>query len=253
MVGAITAGILLSLILVRTTASDLTAPGQPNAEQTSAPPVSVTFTTDTTTSTGPATIATPTPPTVGSAIPAESSAEPQRPAAAMVLSNGVPVDPHPDPGPRTFHPVTDPPPNAPVTPPPNEPDPATLRDPTVVATGWLNALCWYDYRGAPGDNLRRAATFGSMQMPPGQDPWTLTDAAWADVTGRQLSSACTGITTALEPITHGATTVTTVRISATQILSAAGTPFQAMPVAITRNITQDPTGRWSIGAPMTAN
>jgi len=210
-------------------------------------------TTDTTTSAAPAMIATPTPASVGSSIPAASSAEPQRPAAAMVLSSGVPVDPHPDPGPRTFRPVTDPPPNAPVTSPPNEPDPATFADPTLVATGWLNALCWYDSQGAPGDNLRRAAAFGSTQMPPGQDPWTLTDQAWAEVTNRELSSACTGITATIEPITHGGTTVTTVRITATQILSTAGTPFQTMPVAITRSITQDPAGRWSIGAPMTAN
>ena len=57
-----------------------------------------------------------------------------------------------------------------------------FQDPAAVAAAWLSALCWYDYRGGRDDNTRRAAAYGDTQMPPGQDPWTLDDRAWAQIT-----------------------------------------------------------------------
>jgi hypothetical protein len=140
-----------------------------------------------------------------------------------------------------------------LTPPPDGPDPQVFQDPAAVAVAWLSALCWYDYRGGRDDNTRRAAAYGDTQMPPGQDPWTLDDQAWAQITTGQLSSACTGITSTVETVSHDGVDETTVNLSATEVLSAAGTAYQSAPINITRILQRDPGGHWGIARQVVAN
>ena len=128
-----------------------------------------------------------------------------------------------------------------------------FADPAAVAAAWLSALCWYDYRTGRDDNTRRAAGYGDIQMPPGQDPWTFDDRAWAQITAAQTSSACTGITATPETMSRNGTDETTVTLTATQVLSAAGTAYQSVPITLTRILQRDPAGRWGIGRPVTAS
>ena len=68
-----------------------------------------------------------------------------------------------------------------------------------------------------------------------------------------MSSACTGITATVETLPRNGTDETTVNLTATQVLSANGAPYQSSPVNLTRNLRQDPAGRWRIGRAVTAN
>jgi len=155
---------------------------------------------------------------------------------------------------RTPRSAAAPPAPAAATPPPDEPAPNVYRAPAALAQAWLNALCWCDFRGARTDNTRRAALYGNTQMPPGQDPWTLNEQAWRQITAAQLSAACTGITATVETVSHPTgPDSTTVRLTATQVLSSGGTTYQAAPVTLTRTVNQDPDWRWLIGRPVTAN
>jgi len=90
-------------------------------------------------------------------------------------------------------------------------------------------------------------------MPPGQDPWTFDDRAWAQITAAQTSSACTDITATAETVSHNGTDETTVTLTATQVLSAAGTAYQSVPITLTRILQRDPAGHWGIGRSVTAN
>jgi len=242
------AAVVVSLVIVRVTASEPeTAP--PLARVTTGAPDAAPWTT----------LSVPTgstaAPAVSTAGPGSSSfAAPQQPSATLVLSSGAPVDPRLDRAPRTARPA----PPAPVmtvalTPPPDSPDPRVFADPAAVAAAWLSALCWYDYRAGRDDNTRRAAVYGDIQMPPGQDPWTFDDRAWAQITAAQMSSACTNITATAETVSRNGTDETTVTLTATQVLSAAGTAYQSVPVALTRILQRDPAGRWGIGRPVTAS
>jgi hypothetical protein len=128
-----------------------------------------------------------------------------------------------------------------------------FQNPAAVAAAWLSALCWYDYQGGRDDNTRRAAAYGDTQMPPGQDPWTLDDQAWAQITTGKLSSACTGITATVETVSHNGVDETTVNLTATQVLSAAGTAYQSTPINLARILQRDSDGHWGIGRAVMAN
>ena len=165
--------------------------------------------------------------------------------ATMVLSSGAPVNPRVDRSPRTARLASTPPSLAgALTPPPDTPDPQVFRDPAAVATAWLSALCWYDYRAGRDDNTRRATLYGSIDMPTSQNPWTLNEQAWTQITAAQTSSGCTDITATAETLTHNGTDETTVNLSATQILSAAGTAYQSTRITMTRLIQPDAQGNW---------
>lgn len=174
------------------------------------------------------------------------------PRATLVLSSGVPVVPHPVRAPQTYRP-------APTTmlaalpTPPTNPDPGVFSDPAQLAAAWLSALCWYDYRAERDENTRRAGVFGDTSMPPGQDPWTLDDQAWARVTAAHLGSGCTDITATVAQTSHDTTDRVTVTLTATQVLTVDGTPYQASPITLTRTLHPGPDGRWLIGTPVTAN
>lgn len=176
----------------------------------------------------------------------------QPPAATLVLSSGVPVDPRVDRTPRTARQAL-PPVTVALTPPPESPDPQVFGDPVAVSVAWLSALCWYDYRGSRDDNTRRAAVYGNVDMPAGQDPWTLDDLAWAQISKAHLSSACTGVTAAVEEVSHNDIEETTVNLTATQVLSAAGAPYQSTPITLTRILHRDPDGHSAIARAVTAN
>ena len=122
-----------------------------------------------------------------------------------------------------------------------------FADPAAVAAAWLSALCWYDYREGRDDNTRRAAVYGDIQMPPGQDPWTFDDRAWAQITAAQTSSACTSITATVETLSRNGTDETTVTLTATQVLSTTGTAYQSAPITLTRILQTDPDGLWRVG------
>jgi hypothetical protein len=242
------AAVVVSLVIVRVTASE-PEPTPTLARVTTGAPDAAPWTT----------ISVPTgstaAPAVSTAGPGSSSfAAPQQPSATLVLSSGAPVNPRLDRAPRTARPA----PPAPVmtvalTPPPDSPDPRVFADPAAVAAAWLSALCWYDYREGRDDNTRRAAVYGDIQMPPGQDPWTFDDRAWAQITAAQTSSACTDITATVETLSRNGTDETTVTLTATQVLSAAGIPYQSVPITLTRILKRDPAGHWGIGRPVTAN
>ena len=52
---------------------------------------------------------------------------------------------------------------------------------------------------------------------------------------------------------HNGIDETTVTLTATQVLSAAGTAYQSVPIDLTRIVQRDPAGHWGIGRPVTAN
>ena len=243
----LTAGVVASLVIVRVTASETPTP----ARVTTGPaaPAAAPWTT-TSAPTG-----TTSAPTVSTAAPGPSSPPtPGQPPATLVLSSGAPVNPRLDRAPRTARPAPTPPVMAAApTPPPDSPDPQVFAEPAAVAAAWLSALCWYDYRESRDDNTRRAAAYGDIQMPPGQDPWTLDDLAWAQITAAQTTSACTDITATPETVSHNDTDETTVTLTATQVLSATGTAYQSAPITLTRILQTDPDGHWRVGRPVTAN
>ena len=175
------------------------------------------------------------------------------PLVTLVLSSGALVNPLLDGTARTPRPASSPPKVVAPTSPPDGPDADVFRDPAAVARAWLAALCWYDYRAGRVDNTRRAAAYGNIQMPPERDPWTLDDLAWAQITAARASSACTGITATVETVSHNGTDETTATLTGTQVLSTAGTGYQAVPIDLTRVLQRDPTGHWRIGRPVTAN
>ena len=246
------AAVVVSLVIVRVTASEPEPTPTPARHATDAGAAEPAAAPGTTLS---APTVTTTAPAVSAAVPGSSSAAaPGQPSATLVLSSGAPVNPRLDRAPRTARPA----PPAPVmtvalTPPPAIPDPQVFGDPAAVAAAWLSALCWYDYREGRDDNTRRAAVYGDIQMPPGQDPWTFDDRAWAQITSAQTSSACTGITATVETLARNGTDDTTVTITATQVLSAAGTAYQSVPITLTRILQRDPAGHWGIGRPVTAS
>ena len=243
---SLAAAVVVSLVIVRVTASE-PAPAPTPARATTgaaAPWTTISAPTDTTSA-----------PAGSTTTPSSSSpAAPQQPPATLVLSSGAPVNPRLDRAPRTARAA----PPAPVmtaalTPPPDSPDPQVFADPTTVAAAWLSALCWYDYRAGRDDNTRRAAVYGDIQMPPGQDPWTFDDRAWNQITSAQTSSACTGITATVETVSRNGTDETTVTLTGSQVLSAAGKAYQSVPITLTRILQRDPAGHWGIGRSVTAN
>ena len=244
------AAVVVSLVIVRVTASQPEPTPTPARVTTgAAAPAAAPWTTIS------APTGTTSAPTVSTADPGPSSPPtPGQPPATLVLSSGAPVNPRLDRAPRTARAA----PPAPVmtaalTPPPDSPDPQVFGDPAAVAAAWLSALCWYDYREGRDDNTRRAAVYGDIQMPPGQDPWTFDDLAWAQITAAQTSSACIDITATPETVSHNGTDETTVTLTATQVLSAAGTAYETAPIDLTRILQRDPAGHWGIGRPVTAN
>jgi len=243
------ATVVVSLVIVRVTASEPEPAPTPARPATGfAAPAAAPWTT----------LSAPTgataAPAVSAAAPGSSSAAaPRQPSATLVLSSGAPVNPRLDRAPWTARPAPTPPASVALTPPPDSPDPQVFADPAAVAATWLSALCWYDYRAGRDDNTRRAAVYGDIQMPPGQDPWTFDDRAWAQITAAQTSSACTDITATVETVSHNGTDETTVTLTATQVLSAAGTAYQSVSITLSRILQRDPAGHWGIGRPVTAN
>ena len=247
-VAGLAAAVVVSLVVVRVTAEE-PVPTPARITTANAAPLP-TFS---------APVRTPSPPSPRSVSKTGSSSvapvDTQQPpsAATLVLSSGAPVDPRLDRTPRTAQPASNPPVTVALLPPPDSPTPHVFGDPAAVAVAWLSALCWYDYREGRDDNTRRAAVYGDIRMPPGQDPWTLDDRAWAQITAAQLSSACTGITAAVETVSHNGTDETMVNLRAAQVLSAAGAAYQSTPISVTRILQRDPDGHWGIGRAVTAN
>jgi len=244
------AAVVVSLVIVRVTASEPEpAPTSARVTTVDAAPAAAPW----------STISAPTGTTAAPAVStarqvSSSTAAPRQPSATLVLSSGAPVNPRLDRAPRTARPASPAPVmTAALTPPPDSPDPQVFADPAAVAAAWLSALCWYDYREGRDDNTRRAAVYGDIQMPPGQDPWTFDDRAWNQITSAQTSSACTGITATVETLSRNGTDETTVTITATQVLSTAGTAYQSVPITLTRILQRDPAGHWGIGRPVTAS
>lgn len=239
--------VVVSLGIVRLTAS------APSASTTPAPTRSATGTAQLTALSPPLIRTSPsTEPSTTVSGSAHPVVPQQPPAATLVLSSGVPVNPRLDRTPRTARPAP-PPVTGALLPPPDSPDPKVFLDPAAVSDAWLSALCWYDYRGSRDDNTRRAATYGNVDMPSGRDPWTLDDRAWAQITTAHLSSACTGITATVEELSHNDIEQTTVHLTATQLLSAAGAAYQSTPISLTRILHRDSNGHWAIGRAVTAN
>lgn len=246
--GAITAGILLSLILARL----LTADPAPVADPTTPTPAASVAgdvvhigppTSPAARATTPSTATTAS--TVGAA-PAATAG----PAASMVLSSGAQVVPRPARPPQSYRPAPTGLPDTPPQSPADTPDPAVYADPADLATAWLTAMCWYDYRTGPDENIRQAAAYGDTAMPPAGNPWAMDEQAWAQVTAGHLGSGCTSITAV--PV-HDGIEQDTVTLTATQVLLVDGAPYQAVPISLTRSLEHDPDGRWLIGPAVTAN
>jgi len=245
-VSGLAAAVVISLVIVQITEADPPELASPPVTNAQTDPVSAL---STATSAPNATSSTPAPESTTAALPRE-----RLPPATVVLSSGAPVNPRVDRTPRTARPAANPPAlSGALAPPPDSADPQVFKDPASVAAGWLSALCWYDYRAGRDGNTRRAAVYGSTDMPPHQDPWTFDDQAWAQITAAQASSACTDVTANTETVTHNGTDEKTVTLKATQVLSAAGTPYQSTQITTTRLLQRDPAGNWQIGPPVTAN
>ncbi len=240
------AAVLVSLMIVRGTASE-PAPAPSPTTTVAALPSWPTLTASAPTPTSPVV----SPPAASSGSTAQPA--PRRPLATLVLSSGAPVNPRLDRTPRTARPASTASLTVALTAPPDNANPQVYRDPAAVAEAWLAALCWYDYRTVRDDNIRRAAAYGDIGMPPGQDPWTFQARAWAQITATRTSSACTNITATVETSSPNSIGQTMVTLTATQVLSAAGTSYQSVPIDLTRIVERDPAGHWGIGRPVTAN
>lgn len=246
--GAISAGILLSLVLARLLTTDPTPVAAPNAPTSAAagdwptppPPTS------------PA-VRAPTPSTATTTSTVEAAPATALPAASMVLSSGVQVVPRPGRPPQSYRPAPTGLPATAPQPPPGTPDPAVYADPAALGTVWLAAMCWYDYRTGPDENTRRAAAYGDTGMPTGHNPWVLDDPAWTRVTAGHLGSGCTDIVAVPAHTGHGGVDQDTVTLTATQVLMVDGNPYQAVPISLTRTLRHGPDGRWLIGPAVTAN
>ena len=247
----LTAAVLVSLMIVRVTASEpALTPAETTtraASQAPAPAPAVAATRPNSSSTAdslPAARPLGTPP---------PQQPPARASATLVLSSGAPVNPRLDSTPRIARPASTASVTVALTAPPDKANPQVFQDPAAVAASWLAALCWYDYRAGRVDNIRCAAAYGNIQMPPGQDLWTLDDRAWAQITATRTSSACTNITATVDMSSRNGNGDATVTLTATQVLSAAGTAYQSVPIDLTRIVQRDPAGHWRIGRPVTAN
>ena len=246
----LTAAVLVSLVIVRGTASEPAPTPLPRLTEAAAPTLPAEL---------PVTTATRPPPAGGTATtgstPATAASAPP-PVATLVLSSGAPVHPRPGPAPSarpaSTAPVTDAP-----TAPPAKVTPQVFQDPAEVAAAWLAAMCWYDYRTGRDDNTRRAAAYGDTAMPPGQDPWTFDEAAWAQITQTRTTSGCADITSSVDIASGSADGQTddqeAVTLTATQVLSTAGAAYQSVRIELTRMLKRDPAGHWRIGPPVTAN
>lgn len=246
MIGSLVVAIVVSLITVRTVAGSSNAPD----------PAAVSVITSTTTAAASRIALVPSRP-----IPATSTVAtgnplaPAPPAAGSLrtvqLSAGATVNPRP---PTTVTarpaPTTDLPAALPAA-PTGQPDPA---DPAQITAAWLNALCAYDFRQSdPTAHQLRAHAFGDTAMPAQDDPFTFDPTSWTTVTTQRLSSACTDITVDVDPPPIDRPGLSTARITAIQVLAVDDTPMQQLPLLLTRALTQDPTGAWRVGAPVTAN
>ena len=243
--GAIAAGILVSLVLAQLLTTDPTpAADQPahTPSASSAWPASV--------STHSSTQATTSSTSTLSSGGAAPAAVP--PAASMVLSSGVQVVPRPGRPPQSYRPAST---GLPATlpQPPVIPNPAVYADPAALGTAWLTAMCWYDYRTGQDENTRRAAAYGDAGMPTGSNPWVLDDQAWTRITVAHLGSGCTDIVAISAHTEHDGTDLDTVTLTANQILMVDGTPYQAVPISLTRILRHGPDGQWLIGPAVTAN
>lgn len=136
-------------------------------------------------------------------------------------------------------------------------DPPTVPDPTApdqVARAWLTTLCRYDYRQAESNTHQRLAQqYGDTTMPAGQDPFTLTDAAWITVRSGHLSSACINLAAVVDPAPPDHPGPVTVRLSATQLVAVNDTPTQQLHLTMTRTMNADTGGDWRVAGPITAN
>lgn len=243
---AIAAGILVSLVLARLLTTDPT----PAADQTAHTP-SAASAWPAPLSTKPSTQATtPSTSTLSSGGAAPAAAPP---AASMVLSSGVQVVPRPGRPPQSYRPAPTGLPTTPPQPPPVTPDPAVYTDPAALGTTWLTAMCWYDYRTGQDENTHRAAAYGDTSMPAGANPWVLDDQAWTRITAAHLGSGCTDIVATPAHTGHDGTDLDTVTLTATQILMVDGTPYQAVPISLTRTLRRGPDGQRLIGPAVTAN
>ena len=255
-IGGLAAVLLVSLMLVRLTTAD-PAPSNSSAADPAPSNSSVIEDTFSAAATDPPALDSPRPPAPSTVTSTPTSSPDTRratggPRATLVLSSGVPVVPHPVRAPQTYRPAPTTMPAALPTPPP-DPDPAVFSDPARLGTAWLSALCWYDYRAERDENTRRAGVFGDIGMPPGQNPWTLDNQAWARVTAAHLGSGCTDIAATIAQTSHDTAEVVTVTLTATQVLTVDGNPYQAVPIALTRTLQQDSDGRWLIGSQVSAN
>lgn len=238
--GAIAAGILVSLVLARLLTTDLT----PTADQASRAPSAAGDwpTSDPTILSTPAT--TPGAVTMSTAAAAT-------PAATMVLSSGVQVVPRAGRPPQSYRAAPTVLPT--TTPPPDTPDPVVSTDPAALGRAWLAAMCWYDYRTGQDDNTRRAAVFGDTSMPTGANPWVLDNQAWTRITTSHLSSGCTDIVALPAHAGSVGPDQDTITLTATQILIVDDSPYQAVPIILTRALHHGLGGQWLIGPAVTAN
>lgn len=244
---AITAGILISLVLARLLTTDPTPAAAPTAPTPAAagdwptpvPPPSATQ--------------APTPSTATTTSTAEATQATAPPAASMVLSSGVQVVPRPGRPPQSYRPAPTGLPATPPQPPPAIPDPAVYADPAALGTAWLAAMCWYDYRTGPDENIRLAAAYGDTGMPTGHNPWVLDDQAWTRVTAGHLGSGCADIAAVPAHTGHDGVDQDTVTLTATQVLMVDGNPYQAVPISLTRTLRHGPDGDWRIGPAVVAN
>lgn len=129
-----------------------------------------------------------------------------------------------------------------------------LNAPDQVAQDWLTTLCRYDYRQAAADTHQlRAQELGDTSMPTGQDPFSLSAAAWTAVLAGHLSSACVDITVAIDPAPTDHPGPVTARLSATQLLGVDDRPTQLIHLTMTRAMSIDTDGHWRVAGPITAN
>ena len=179
---------------------------------------------------------------------------PARASATLVLSSGAPVNPRLDRTPRTARPASTASVTVALTATTGQPGPAGVpgscrgRGGVAVRVVLVRLPSWSRRQHPPRRRLRghprcrRVRTRGRSTTGPGPrspQPKRVPPAPTSPPPWRWLS--------------RNGSDETTVTLTATQVLSAAGTAYQSVPIDLTRIVQRDPAGHWRIGRPVTAN
>lgn len=138
------------------------------------------------------------------------------------------------------------------TPPPAKPGKATQATPAAAAAAWLQAACFWSWKGGQDDNRTLAAKY-MVDADSLDSRWVLDDRAWAQLQHTHVSSGCVNIKATVDKDNpHVPKGQRLVVVSAIQVLSGDDGAFQSLPVSVARFVVKT-GGKWLVGEVSTAS